>query len=734
MTLSPGAPAPTAGDLYHDIYDFSVFPVSLGDLLNWGVKSALRAQAAGRSRVHVHVVCDPQMAELNPLQASTYLVDLFVVEAIPAFYSHPLFSGLSLYRSRGDFRAAFASLARDDAASREVFDRSEELFRRRADFDFILSAFRHDCSDQRDINACFARTGRYPQVGFLRDCLVDWRALQAQFSQRTFWVGVQFRLRRLDAGMPVTSEEGLRRDAAFSTWFDFMREAAARFPAVRFVVVGRLQEKPLELLRLPNVVTLRPLGMNLAHEIAALLHSDHYLGSSSGFAQVGHFSSLPYDVFNVTDAGCGYFGIPYGTRQLPIATPHQRLHYGPETTELLLDCLEQACQRAEPRSIPGDLETSRTRSTDRFFLHERQNEAELANVLSARVLAAALAIERGELKQAHADLRALAESFPVVAGWPDVRWLSRAAEDLLAGTASAERREQVLWEISAFCHPPRLICWSGRYFDQVTVSEGFRRDGWCEQKALLVFAPSRPGDFVYVRVRRLAGSEPVGLNVRINDQPAVPFVLLNEHASLEIPVRAVSIPTRVRLESDRAGKLSPRDETAYAFQIEAAGLIAGQAPVSAVFRADKKSPREKVVSGLYANGVAGNLVRIRVDHPPTAGQRVMVQVTGTVPRPFRRGQRLRAQINDEAPVQAVITGKRFVARLPSAGASPHLTVLLQFGEAGEAPSENRALIQAVEALPATVGRPEIRSGLSVLLAYGLERLRAGKARPGPASP
>jgi hypothetical protein len=83
VTLLPN-PSP---DIYHDIYDFSLFPISLGDILTWGVKSALRAAAAGRSKVHVHLITDPQKSGFSPLQATSYLVDLFVVEAIPAFWA-----------------------------------------------------------------------------------------------------------------------------------------------------------------------------------------------------------------------------------------------------------------------------------------------------------------------------------------------------------------------------------------------------------------------------------------------------------------------------------------------------------------------------------------------------------------------------------------------------------------------------------------------------------------------
>ena len=59
---------------------------------------------------------------------------------------------------------------------------------------------------------------------------------------------------------------------------------------MQFVVVGRLQEKPLELLRLPNVISLRTLGLGLGHELTLMLRCDLFIGTSSGFAAMANFS------------------------------------------------------------------------------------------------------------------------------------------------------------------------------------------------------------------------------------------------------------------------------------------------------------------------------------------------------------------------------------------------------------------------------------------------------------
>ncbi len=721
-------------NIYHDIYDFSILPISLGDLVTWGVKSAIRASEAGRDKVHVHVICDPQKSGFSPLQTSTFLVDLFVAEAMPAFYSHPYFCGLSLYRSRDEFHDTFARLAESDEVVRAVYEENLARFEDRANFDRTCKYFNKVCSYHAEINEFYKQHGTYPKVGFLEDCLVDWHALQAQFPAETFWVTLQFRLRKLDAGMPVISDDGVFRDAPFETWYDFVAETRQLYPHVRFVTLGRLQEKPLEMLRLPNVVSLRTLGMNLAHEITALVNSDIFLGSPSGFAQAAHLSNVPYDIFNCTHEGSRHYGVPYGAEQLPIAAPRQRLHFGPENTAQLLNALKFALQES-PKKIaaPGALETNRTRSTDRFFISDERSDEELANILAGRLKAAAFRIERGEYDKAQADLKKLAESFPQFAPrWPDYAWLSGVLAELLREPAAdTPRALELRAEVSRFCHPSRLIRRSGRHIDNLARAEGFRRDGWCEPRAKLVFAPSEKGDFLVLQVDRTAEGEPVRLSVRINQQPPVPFVLLNEAAVLEIPVLERSIPTEVTLEADRSAQIDAREPKQYAFQLAGGGIVSKQTPMPASYRGDKRDPREKVASGIYSNGAASNLVRIRIDNPLSANTDIAIDLVGTVPHAHRRGQMCRIRINEGEPHEAFIRGKYFTATIPCPGRPRHVSILLQFRDRDQPDTtarENRALIKSIDIVRASPLGAGIHSGLRSSWNYFLRRLKTKRSK------
>lgn len=735
-----------SSDIYHDIYDFSLFPVSLGDILTWGVKSALRAATVGRNKVHVHLIVDLQKSGHSPFQASSYSIDLFVVEVLPAFYSHPYFSSLSVYRSREDFRSTFSKIAKGDEISLQIYSEHESLFQDRKNYDRLGAYFRKNCSDHDEINECFKKTGTFPKIGFLQDCLLDWEALQNQFPTGTLWVAIQFRLRKLDSGMPV-AEEGFKRDASFLTWYEFINEAHKRCPSVRFVLLGRLQEKPLELLRLPNVVTLRTLGMNLGHEITALIHSDLYMGSPSGFAQAAHFSDVPYDIFNCTAAGCEHYGIPFGARQIPIAGPRQNLHYGEEEIGTLMDCLTDALAKTHKEHVlPDTFETNRAGSTDRFFTHDAQSNAELANLFSNRLKPLALAVERGEYAEAHVELKKIGETFPrFTLQWPEFSWLCDIVDFLIQGPAGTHRTEEV-WEsgrnerlaqVSRYLHPNRLIRRSGWYLNNLVSSEGFRVDGWCEKRAKLVFTPSNKGDYLIIQIGRVSGGEATWVWARINHQKVMPFVLLNEHAVLEIPVVDLSIPTEVVLEADRSFKVKPEDEKEHSYQIEGAAVVSKQPATQTFYLADKRDPREKVVSGIYHNGATASLARIRIDNPFPEDMEIMIRVMGRVPsRVLRRGQCFRIQVNQDEAHEAFLTGKRFEAFIPCPGRPRHLSIMLQFWNRNEPetiPRENRAVIKSIHIVP-TNGQPaDIRTGYRSMINYLFSSLksRISKKYPKP---
>jgi hypothetical protein len=269
-------------------------------------------------------------------------------------------------------------------------------------------------------------------------------------------VAIQMRLRRLDAG--YGTEHTHWRDSDFLEWYEFLKEAGKTHPDVQFVVMGRLQEKPLELLRLPNVISLRPLGLGLGHELSLLLRSDLFMGTSSGFAALANFSEVPYFITRMNPGACRAFAIAPESERLPFAGERQILVYEPETRDLLMQLLERGLQGVPPRSGtsgPPSEEAIDARSweweqsqwlqpgatTNRFFTDDCYSDKKTAFLVWSRIKEASAAWRNGMKDRAWTVLHRVETSFP--------RMCEKFPEFLrLRAKLAAERNER---EILASC-------------------------------------------------------------------------------------------------------------------------------------------------------------------------------------------------------------------------------------------------------------------------------------------
>src|SRR5262249_30749226 len=154
--------------------------------------------------------------------------------------------------------------------------------------------------------------------------------------------------RRLDVG--YGGKHSYDRDSDFGEWLEFLREAGRRRPDVQFVALGRRQEKPLEMLSLPNVSDLRGSGLGLGHELTWIRHCDLFIGASSGFAAMAYFSQTPYYITRMTTGACKAYDIEFGAKKFPFGTDRQHCVYEPETRDLLLRLLEEGLAGSPPRS------------------------------------------------------------------------------------------------------------------------------------------------------------------------------------------------------------------------------------------------------------------------------------------------------------------------------------------------------------------------------------------------
>jgi hypothetical protein len=221
------------------------------------------------------------------------------------------------------------------------------------------------------------------------------------------------------------------------------------------------------MLKLENVTSLRLFGLGLGHELTALLQSELFIGTSSGFAAMANFSRVPYFVTRMTPASCKAYAIEQGAGRLPFAAERQRLVHEPETRELLMRLLEEGLAGSAPRAPrpPTRLDPAidvrswpwesaqwlyPDATTHRFFRDGAFAEKETAFLLWPRIKAARAACRENRLEDAWAMLERIATQFPrVTERSPEYLRLRRDLATALGRPQIAEHCAQRLSALSA---------------------------------------------------------------------------------------------------------------------------------------------------------------------------------------------------------------------------------------------------------------------------------------------
>lgn len=431
----------TSDRAYCAIYDFELVPYALGDVLTWCVQTSIRCREAGKSAVEVFILVDEKhpagVYQANLITAENAF--LFFNELFGAFACHPMMSDIHVFTDRERLIAALAERTAGDAVNEEVFGDYRTMLDQRDDFDALIAYFLKYVYSHDKINAYAAAHGGIPLLADSRGCAPDINGLRKLAFGGKRIVVVHPRLRRLDAG--YGGDHTYTRDSDFLEWYEFLKEAETRNPEVQFVVMGRLQEKPIEILRLPNVTALRALGLGLGHELTLLRRADLFIGTSSGFAAMANFTEVPYFITRMNAESCKAYAIPDGHDRLPFAAPNQFLIYEPETKALLFDLLDRGLAlpskaelaqeiRMAEQFEATDFESFRRRmlhpasTTCRFFTGNAYADRETALLVTPHIEQGQKDLEAGDTGAAAETSARIEASFPRLAAIsPSVRWL-----------------------------------------------------------------------------------------------------------------------------------------------------------------------------------------------------------------------------------------------------------------------------------------------------------------------
>ena len=414
---------------YCAVYDFELMPYALGDVLTWNVKTAVECELAGCEKVDIYISHDPRYP------ASIYQRDtvtrenhgLFFSELSGAFGTHPRLGNQFVFRSRDEMLLRLQDAAMGNAANANALSRYMDVVKRRDDEQAVIDYFTQSIHTHEQLNAFAAKTGRIPLLQPSDGCMPDIDGLLASRFAGKRMVAVHTRLRRLDAGYGGSHSHA--RDSDVLDWYEFLREAGAKHPDVMFVLLGRLQEKPVEFLRLSNVLNLRTLGLGLGHELSLITRCNLFMGTSSGFAAMANFCTTPYFITRMTPESCKAYQIPNGADRLPFAQPGQFLVYEPESPAMLMRLLETGLQGAQPPypgAGPGIDKAIDVRSWDweraqwlapnattyRFFVDDDYSDKEMAVLVYPKLREAHKALTAGNTQSAERLLKRIEASFP----------------------------------------------------------------------------------------------------------------------------------------------------------------------------------------------------------------------------------------------------------------------------------------------------------------------------------
>lgn len=314
-------------------------PYALGDLITWCIKTSIKAKYCKHEGVDIFVCADAdepaclfQNSYINKNNYQYFLKDLKKV-----FYFHPLVKSCKFFRNRDSFmqaiRIRFAK--EQDLLIQAYFLNYLQAYEKRTS-PLSLSRYHHsEITLHNDINEYHKKHQDIPSLISPALVLQQVKNTKKKLGDRIF-VALNFRLRAQDKN---TDDAWLNRDSDIGEWMRFLRYCFTAYPNLCFVLLGKLEEKPGELLALENCFVPRLNNQGLAHELAWVEESDFFMGSSSGFAAMANFSQTPYIITKITKSATGPYCIPFGSPKLPFAEGFQKLIYESESKELLVRLL-----------------------------------------------------------------------------------------------------------------------------------------------------------------------------------------------------------------------------------------------------------------------------------------------------------------------------------------------------------------------------------------------------------
>lgn len=316
------------------VIDFSYQHYALGDILTTLIWISVRAKQEGKTALDLVLTLDPAapsapvQAFINPQNYRTHLENLY-----PALLCAPNLRSLRLIRDRRDISLALIAWRKNRTPTWPTYKTH------------LSHEVRYPL-DHWGINKYFAEFGAIPLLQTPRGYERWADSFFSGLAKDRVVVTINPRQASLTAVAPVTY-----RDAPLEDWYRLFHYARRKHPEVMFVMVGGYIEWEHRLQKFENVFIPRAHGLTLGNELAILLRSAAFMGTSSGFGTAATFSDVPYVILNIEHFFGHFAGVAPGSSRYPFAKPRQSLDWESESFDRLVVHLEALLNPPDSKTV-----------------------------------------------------------------------------------------------------------------------------------------------------------------------------------------------------------------------------------------------------------------------------------------------------------------------------------------------------------------------------------------------
>ena len=316
-TISGNRPQAAQSKKLLSIYDLSVQPFSVGDLINFQAGTLIKCAEYGLDTIDFCFICDPGRIPLEPVFSrmmgeNNRLHNLFTI--IPLLQLNPCIGSIHIFDSLRGLQNHLAA----NQTEYELWPTLEQIEANTYSYYEIIQLLEQS-----------HRKNNFIQSLALPNALIHWNAT--------------FVLKNVSPMIPVTVN--LRNNPNFQTdrnsnisaWTDFFNYCHGLYP-VKFIVVCSLSEVSPELRSCPNVIVAKDHCTSLENDMALIMSSAFHIGAPSGPTMIPILGIKPYSIIN-----CGSLLEILPTlvqesehiARFSFANNLQRISLVPESTEVL---------------------------------------------------------------------------------------------------------------------------------------------------------------------------------------------------------------------------------------------------------------------------------------------------------------------------------------------------------------------------------------------------------------